>query len=93
MGWAAVVTFPALKTLVGVNGLIFLFFGGGISYTVGVIFYALHKISVHAFYMARFRIGRHSASLFLHFVLRDLIQVHDNKAQRLSVAPFFFVKL
>ena len=42
MGWAAVVTFPALKTALGTNGLIFLF-GGGISYTVGVIFYALHK--------------------------------------------------
>ncbi|MEE0775590.1 MAG: hemolysin III family protein [Bacillota bacterium] len=44
MGWAAVVTFPALKAALGFHGLVFLF-AGGISYTVGVIFYALnHKL-------------------------------------------------
>ncbi|MEG2658056.1 MAG: hemolysin III family protein [Clostridiales bacterium] len=42
MGWAAVATFSPLKAALGTGGLTLLI-AGGLAYTIGVIFYALHK--------------------------------------------------
>ena len=42
MGWLIVFDFAHLSEGVG-NGILFLF-AGGLSYTVGIIFYAIHKI-------------------------------------------------
>lgn len=43
MGWLIVFDFTNLSELLGPNGLI-LFIAGGASYTIGIIFYAVHKI-------------------------------------------------
>ena len=43
MGWLIVFDFSNLSNAIGSNGILFLF-AGGLSYTVGIIFYAIHKI-------------------------------------------------
>ncbi|MEW4922619.1 hemolysin III family protein [Algibacter sp. 2305UL17-15] len=43
MGWLIVFDFGTLSDLIGYNGILFLF-AGGLSYTVGIIFYAFDKI-------------------------------------------------
>ncbi|HUH27714.1 PAQR family membrane homeostasis protein TrhA [Gelidibacter sp.] len=43
MGWLIVFDFGNLSELIGPNGLI-LFIAGGAFYTIGIIFYAVHKI-------------------------------------------------
>ncbi|ALJ03676.1 hemolysin [Pseudalgibacter alginicilyticus] len=43
MGWLVVLDFSNLSTIIGDYGVLFLF-AGGLSYTVGIIFYAIHKI-------------------------------------------------
>ncbi|MEO5789770.1 hemolysin III family protein [Gelidibacter sp.] len=43
MGWLIVFDFTNLSELIGPNGLI-LFIAGGAFYTLGIIFYAVHKI-------------------------------------------------
>lgn len=43
MGWLIVFDFTALSEGVGNNGILFLF-AGGLSYTTGIIFYAIQKI-------------------------------------------------
>lgn len=43
MGWLIVFDYANLSDAIGSRGLLFLF-GGGVSYTVGVIFYAIEKI-------------------------------------------------
>ena len=47
MGWAIVFTFSSLKTALGSEGLLLLI-AGGISYTVGVLFFVLRKKYMHA---------------------------------------------
>lgn len=44
MGWLIVLDFEALKTIIEPNG-IYLLFAGGFFYTVGIIFYAVNKIT------------------------------------------------
>ncbi|TGV00400.1 PAQR family membrane homeostasis protein TrhA [Flavivirga rizhaonensis] len=43
MGWLIVFDFPTLSNIIGSNGILFLF-GGGLFYTVGIVFYAIEKI-------------------------------------------------
>ncbi len=43
MGWLIVFDFSNLSENIGSNGILFLF-AGGLSYTVGIIFYAIQKI-------------------------------------------------
>lgn len=43
MGWLIIFDFSNLSNAIGSNGILFLF-AGGLSYTVGIIFYAIHKI-------------------------------------------------
>lgn len=43
MGWLIVFDFSNLSEILGSDGILFLF-AGGLSYTVGIIFYAIHKI-------------------------------------------------
>ena len=43
MGWLIVFDFSNLAENIGSNGILFLF-AGGLAYTVGIIFYAIHKI-------------------------------------------------
>ena len=43
MGWLIVFDFPNLSDAIGSDGILFLF-GGGLSYTVGIAFYAIQKI-------------------------------------------------
>ena len=43
MGWLIVFDFPNLSDTVGDCGVLFLF-AGGLAYTVGIVFYAIHKI-------------------------------------------------
>ncbi|SFZ91877.1 hemolysin III [Flaviramulus basaltis] len=43
MGWLIIFDFSNLSNSIGDNGILFLF-AGGLSYTVGIIFYAIEKI-------------------------------------------------
>lgn len=43
MGWLIVFDFSNLSEAIGSNGILWLF-AGGMSYTVGIIFYAVHRI-------------------------------------------------
>lgn len=43
MGWLIVFDFSNLSEAIGPNGVLWLF-AGGLSYTVGIIFYAIHKV-------------------------------------------------
>ncbi|MEZ4856203.1 MAG: hemolysin III family protein [Gelidibacter sp.] len=43
MGWLIVFDFSNLSNLIGTNGILLLF-AGGLFYTVGIVFYAVHKI-------------------------------------------------
>ncbi len=43
MGWLIIFDFSNLSETIGSNGILFLF-AGGLSYTVGIIFYAIQKI-------------------------------------------------
>tara|TARA_R110002049_G_scaffold304526_3_gene499866 strand:+ start:4711 stop:5337 length:627 start_codon:yes stop_codon:yes gene_type:complete len=43
MGWLIVFDFSNLSEIIGSDGILF-FFAGGLSYTVGIIFYAIQKI-------------------------------------------------
>lgn len=47
MGWAILFTFSSLKTVMSTESIILLV-GGGVSYTVGVIFFILRKKYMHA---------------------------------------------
>lgn len=47
MGWAIIFTFSSLKTALGMESVILLI-GGGVSYTVGVVFFVLRKKYMHA---------------------------------------------
>ncbi|WP_370480126.1 PAQR family membrane homeostasis protein TrhA [Tamlana flava] len=43
MGWLIVFDFSNLSNALGANGILLLF-AGGLAYTVGIVFYAIHKI-------------------------------------------------
>lgn len=43
MGWLIVFDFSNLSNSLGSDGILFLF-AGGLSYTVGIVFYAIQKI-------------------------------------------------
>ncbi|MFC0604988.1 PAQR family membrane homeostasis protein TrhA [Winogradskyella pulchriflava] len=43
MGWLIIFDFTNLSNAIGPNGVLWLF-AGGLSYTIGIIFYALHKV-------------------------------------------------
>ncbi len=43
MGWLIIFDFSNLSEALGPNGILWLF-AGGLSYTVGIIFYAIHKV-------------------------------------------------
>ena len=43
MGWLIIFDFSNLSEAIGSNGILWLFVGG-MSYTVGIIFYAFHRI-------------------------------------------------
>tara|TARA_R110002049_G_scaffold309298_2_gene520486 strand:+ start:10628 stop:11254 length:627 start_codon:yes stop_codon:yes gene_type:complete len=43
MGWLIVFDFPNLAAIIGSDGILLLF-AGGLSYTIGIIFYAIHRI-------------------------------------------------
>jgi hemolysin III len=43
MGWLIVFDFSILSDIIGNNGILLLF-SGGLSYTVGIVFYAIHRI-------------------------------------------------
>ncbi len=47
MGWAIIFTFSSLKTALGLESVILLI-AGGVSYTVGVLFFVLRKKYMHA---------------------------------------------
>ncbi|HMM05818.1 MAG TPA: hemolysin III family protein [Clostridiales bacterium] len=47
MGWAIIFTFSSLKTALGMESVILLI-AGGLSYTVGVLFFVLRKKYMHA---------------------------------------------
>lgn len=46
MGWLIVFDFANLSQAIGPNGVLWLF-AGGLSYTIGIVFYAIEKIPFH----------------------------------------------
>lgn len=64
MGWLIVFDFEALKNVIAVNGLYWLF-AGGIFYTVGIVFYAVEKIPYNHVIWHFFVL----AGAFCHFVM------------------------
>ena len=48
MGWLIVFDYTNLSNAIGRNGILMVF-AGGISYTVGIVFYAWHKIPYNHF--------------------------------------------
>ena len=43
MGWLIIFDFSQLSNIIGSNGILFLF-AGGLAYTLGIVFYAIHRI-------------------------------------------------
>ena len=64
MGWLIVFDFTALSELMHPNGILWLF-AGGLFYTVGIVFYAIHKIPYNHVIWHFFVLG----GAFCHFMM------------------------
>lgn len=64
MGWLIVFDFSNLSLAIGSSGILFLF-AGGLSYTVGILFYAIHKIPFNHVIWHLFVL----AGAFFHFIM------------------------
>lgn len=70
MGWLIVFDFTNLSNAVGPNGVLWLF-AGGLSYTVGIIFYAINKVQYFHVIWHLFVLGGaicHFFMIFLHVI-------------------------
>lgn len=70
MGWLIIFDFSKLSETLGSNGILWLF-AGGLSYTVGIIFYAVHKIPYNHVIWHLFVLGGaigHFFMIFLHVI-------------------------
>ncbi|EDP69980.1 hypothetical protein FBALC1_10622 [Flavobacteriales bacterium ALC-1] len=70
MGWLIVFDFTNLSDALGSNGILWLF-AGGLSYTVGIVFYALHKVPYFHVVWHLFVLGGaicHFFMIFLHVI-------------------------
>lgn len=70
MGWLIIFDFTNLSDAIGPNGVLWLF-AGGLSYTVGIVFYALHKIPYFHVIWHLFVLGGaicHFFMIFLHVI-------------------------
>jgi hemolysin III len=70
MGWLIVFDFSNLSEAVGPNGILWLF-AGGLSYTVGIIFYAMSKVRYFHVIWHLFVLGGaicHFFMIFLHVI-------------------------
>lgn len=66
MGWLIVFDFPALVENMANNGLLLLF-AGGLFYTVGIVFYAIHKIPYNHVIWHLFVLGGAICHFFMIF--------------------------
>lgn len=70
MGWLIIFDFSNLSEALGPNGILWLF-AGGLSYTVGIIFYAIHKVPYFHVIWHLFVLGGaicHFFMIFLHVI-------------------------
>ncbi len=70
MGWLIIFDFTNLSETIGSNGILWLF-AGGLSYTVGIVFYALQKVPYFHVIWHLFVLGGaicHFFMIFLHVV-------------------------
>lgn len=70
MGWLIVFDFANLSDAIGPNGILWLF-AGGLSYTVGIVFYALQKVPYFHVIWHLFVLGGaicHFFMIFLHVI-------------------------
>jgi len=70
MGWLIIFDFSNLSDAIGPNGILWLF-AGGLSYTVGIIFYALPKVTYFHVIWHLFVLGGaicHFFMIFLHVI-------------------------
>ena len=70
MGWLIIFDFTNLSDAIGPNGILWLF-AGGLSYTVGIIFYALQKVPYFHVIWHLFVLGGaicHFLMIFLHVI-------------------------
>ena len=70
MGWLIIFDFSNLSDAIGPNGILWLF-AGGLSYTVGIIFYALQKVPYFHVVWHLFVLGGaicHFFMIFLHVI-------------------------
>ena len=70
MGWLIIFDFSNLSDAIGPNGILWLF-AGGLSYTVGIIFYALQKVPYFHVIWHLFVLGGaicHFFMIFLHVI-------------------------
>jgi hemolysin III len=70
MGWLIVFDFSTLSEALGSDGILWLF-AGGLSYTVGIIFYAVQRIPYNHVIWHLFVLGGaicHFFMIFLHVI-------------------------
>jgi hemolysin III len=67
MGWLIVFDFSALVNNMETNGLLLLFLGG-LFYTVGIVFYAIHKIPYNHVIWHLFVLGGAICHFFMIFL-------------------------
>ena len=70
MGWLIIFDFSNLSSAIGSNGILWLF-AGGLSYTVGIIFYVIQKIPYNHVIWHLFVLGGaicHFFMIFLHVI-------------------------
>jgi len=70
MGWLIVFDFTTLSEIMHPNGILWLF-AGGLFYTVGIVFYAIHKIPYNHVIWHFFVLG----GAFCHFVMMYLFVI------------------
>ena len=66
MGWLIVFDFSTLADRMDTNGLLLLF-SGGLFYTVGIVFYAIHKINTSSLYKKNYSHISHGKNLMTKF--------------------------
>ncbi len=67
MGWLIVFDFSNLSNYIGPNGVLFLF-AGGLSYTIGIIFYAIQRIPYNHVIWHLFVLGGAICHFFMIFL-------------------------
>ena len=67
MGWLAIIPYAELTTALGAKALALLI-GGGVAYTVGVLFYAIEKIPYNHFIWHLFVLGGASCHFFMVYL-------------------------